>query len=186
MYNYSQFLTTIYDERLPVGHLGHGTHYSVLRSATWIDDCRLPLKEPKAHDFAIIWDKDHNDRVIDVVEHLYMKNLLAPVLFVGESKGSLCVLVSHRFKETSDGHDFQAYVTSVSELARGQYDPLTAEVCPLGDSLSEIQIIASSQERVNLYLRNIYMLWDLGIKELKAGLIKPDLNAEPLLVNSIR
>lgn len=179
MLNYSEIITTLHDEKYPVGNLGHGTHYSILRTATWFDNCRLPLKEPKIHDLAIIWDKDHDKRIIDVVEHLYMKNLLVPVLFVGESNGCLSVIVSPQFKEASDEQAFQTFVSSVVKLAKNHYEPWTAEVCVFGENLSELQLIDSSCERAELYLKNIYMLWDLGLKDFRVGLRRPDLNAEP-------
>ena len=183
MYKYSELFTTRYDQEHPVGHIGSGTHYSVLRASTWFDNCRLPLREPKVHDFAIIWDKNHDKRVIDIVEHMYMKNLLAPALFVGESNGMLSVIVSPDFKESSDENDFQAYVSSVAKLAKNQYAPWTAEVSVFWES--EFQIIASSKEHADLYLKNISMLWDLGQKDFCVGLRKPDLNSEPLLAEMI-
>lgn len=185
MYKYSELFTTRYDQEHPVGHIGSGTHYSVLRASTWFDNCKLPLREPKVHDFAIIWDKDHDKRVIDIVEHMYMKNLLAPALFVGESNGVLSVLVSPNFKESSDDNDFQAYVSSVVKLAQNQYAPWTAEVSVLGETQSELQIIASSKEHADLYLKSINLLWDLGQKDFNVGLKNPDLNTEPLLAEMI-
>ena len=178
MRNYSEIITTIHDEKYPVGHLGNGTHYSVLRTATWFDNCGLSLKEPKIHDLAIIWDKDHDERVIDIVEHLYMKNLLAPVLFVGESNGCLSVLVSPLFKNASDEQAFQAFVSSIVELAKNQYEPWIAKVDVFEDTQSELPIIDSSRERVELYLKNIGMLWELGLKDFSVGLRTSDLNVK--------
>jgi hypothetical protein len=42
----------------------------------------------------VIWDEDHDERVIGVVERMYFAGLLHPVLFVGERKGSLTVVLS--------------------------------------------------------------------------------------------
>ncbi|MDD2321237.1 MAG: hypothetical protein PHO83_14430 [Geobacteraceae bacterium] len=179
MKNYSQFITTLHDDNYPVGHLGYGTHYSVLRTTSWFDSCRLPLKEPQIQDLAIIWDKDRDKRIIDFVEHLYMKNLLAPVLFVGESTGHLSVILSPLFKVKSKEHDYEVFVSSIIELAKNQFEPWTAEVRVFGETLAEFKIIKSSSERVELYLNNIFMLWDLGLKDFRLGLSKPELYSRP-------
>ncbi len=185
MNNYSEFLTTLHDEKKPVGNLGCGAHYSVLRTAAWFDSCRLHLEEPKAHDFAIIWDKDHNESVIDVVEHMYQKNLLAPVLFIGERKGRLSVIVSQQYKEMSDRHDYDDYVSSVVELAKNKNEPWTAAVCVFGEIESDHQIMDLSQDHVERYLGFINDLWGLGLKDFGVYLNKPDLLADPLLIDTI-
>lgn len=174
-YVYSQIFETMHDEKKAVGNIGNGSHYSVLRTPSWFDDCKLLLKEPMIQDFAIIWDKDHDCRVIEFVEHMYMKNLLSPVLFVGERNKHLSVLVSPLLKETLSELEFEAFVFSVVELAKNQYEPCTAEVCVYGDTQSVLQIIDSSRENVELYLKNIHMLLDLGLKDFRVGLCKSGL-----------
>jgi predicted nucleic acid-binding protein len=56
MQTYSPYFKTLYDQPEPIGRLGRGTHYSVLRC----------LGLSGFHDFAIIWDEDHDKRVIAV------------------------------------------------------------------------------------------------------------------------
>ncbi len=177
---FPQFFKTIHSDNKAVGDIGDGSHYSVLRSTTWYDNSRLLLNEPMIHDFAIIWDKDHDNRIIEFVEHMFMNNVLSPVLFVGESKEHLTVFVSPLFRETTDEHVFQDYVSSVVELAKNQYVPWTAEVCVFGEALTKHQIIDSSNDRVELFLKNINMLWNLGLKDFRVGLCRPDLYAEPI------
>ena len=94
---YSSLFTTIYDQPEPVGRIGRGTHYSILRSVEWLDVMRQPLKVPQIHDFAIIWDEDHDVRLIDVLERLYLTGLLAPIQFIGERKAMLTVITAARF-----------------------------------------------------------------------------------------
>jgi len=180
MYSYSQFLTTLHDEQQPVGRFGDGTHYSVFRTASWFDSSIRPLKEPMIHDFAVIWDKDHDTQIIDLVEHLYLKNLMAPVLFVGERDGVLSVLVSAQGNE-SQRQDFQGYVSSVAELAKNQFEPWNVEVSAFGENLPRHRIIDSAEENVDLYLKNIQMLWGLGLKNFSVCLNRPDLSAKPKL-----
>ena len=68
--SYSKLFSTLHDEAEPVGNLGRGTHYSVFRAAEWFDVERRPLVQAQIHDFAIVWDEDHDTRVISTVEVL--------------------------------------------------------------------------------------------------------------------
>ena len=43
---YSTLFSCLYDEPDPVGQLGRGTHYSVMRSVEWLDVTRRPLALP--------------------------------------------------------------------------------------------------------------------------------------------
>src|SRR5688572_1906398 len=79
---YSKLFACLYDEPAPVGNLGRGTHYSVMRSVEWLDVVRRPLPLPEIHDFAVIWDEDHDSRVIEAVERIYMAGLLSPIQFI--------------------------------------------------------------------------------------------------------
>jgi hypothetical protein len=167
MKNYSQILATLHDEAAPVGNLGRGTHYSVLRTTAWFDDCMLPMQKPRLHDFAVIWDEDHDERVITSIEELYKKNLFSPVLFIGERKGSLNVIISSELKKTVGEHAFQGYVDSVFKLAQDQEDPWPAYVSAFGESSAWQSIINSSCECVELYLKNIHMLWNIGLKDFQ-------------------
>ena len=72
-----------------MGDFGRGTHYSVLRVPIWQDEWLSPLPQGALLDFAVIWDEDHDERVMQVIEELYFSGLLGPVRFVGERKGSL-------------------------------------------------------------------------------------------------
>jgi hypothetical protein len=74
--------------------LSAGTHYSVLRVPIWQDEWLNPLAQGLLLDFAVIWDEDHDARVMEAVETLYFSGLLSPVRFIGERKGSLSVLIS--------------------------------------------------------------------------------------------
>src|SRR5260370_21913517 len=91
--SYSAFFQTLHDEAKPVGKIGRGTHYSILRAQVWQDERLKPLKKGMLADFAVIWDEDHDERVIEVIEWLYFEGLLSPIRFIGERKGSLTVLL---------------------------------------------------------------------------------------------
>jgi hypothetical protein len=167
---YSHLFSCIHDEPTPVGQIGRGTHYSVFRAAEWHDVMRRPLPVAQVHDFAVIWDEDHDTRVIDVVEKLYMKSLLSPVQFIGERKGSLNVIVAAKFYYGVSEAELDAYKEAVAAEASdvgGDYWP--AEIGSFDRSEIDHQtdigtIIQDTDFRTKTYLRNIDALWRLGTK----------------------
>ncbi len=183
--SYSTLFSTLYDEQAPIGHLGRGTHYSVFRSVEWLNVERKPLIKPQIHDFAIIWDEDHDTRVIQAVEQIYMSGLLSPVQFIGERKGTLTVLVAARFWGYSSESEFGEYVKQISEVSLMHDDPWPVEVglfdrspamgmdfFPGTHSQDEMHhqcdskgIINDNEHRVLTYLKNVDSLWGLGTKD---------------------
>jgi hypothetical protein len=245
MQKYSDFFQTLHDETGPTGYLGAGTHYSVLRAVVFHDPRGQPLREALFTDFAVIWDKDHDVRVIDPIQQFYGRGLLSSFVMFGESKGvftaivpavetppvrreflkkvddlelsvrsSLCLkndgivylgdLVQkteaemlrtpnfgrrslNEIKEVlyqmglhlgmevpgwSASSEFLAnkrrfdFLTSqVGEICAKLDDPWNSRVVALEKaSGGEHGIIADTDERVNLYLRNLQMLWQLGME----------------------
>ncbi len=159
---YSPFFQTLHDETQPVGHFGRGTHYSILRVPIWQDEWLNPLPRGSLLDFALIWDEDHDERVIQVIEELYFCGLLAPVRFIGERKGSLSVLIDEKTVEAWDRAALKSYREAVSDVGQSLEDPWPATVdAVFGPNRS---IIHASKEDVTLYLQNIQLLWHLGAK----------------------
>ncbi len=167
---YSTLFSCLYDEPEPVGSLGRGTHYSVLRSVEWLDVTRRPLAIPQVHDFAVIWDEDHDIRVIDAIERIYMAGLLSPVQFIGERKGSLYAIVAAKFYFLGSAEDTKAYEKAIEAITQDQPDTWTAYVgsfdrSPGSPHQTQLDAIISDDEhRVRLYLANIDSLWRLGTK----------------------
>ena len=159
---YSPFFQTLHDETQPVGHLGRGTHYSVLRVPIWQDQWLNPLPVGSLLDFAVIWDEDHDERVIQAIEDLYFCGLLAPVRYIGERKGSLSVLIDEKTVQAWDHSKLKSYREAVSDVGQNLEDPWPTTVATV--SSSKHSIIHASNEDVTLYLRNIHMLWFLGAK----------------------
>lgn len=157
---YSPFFVTLHDETFPVGMLGRGNHYSVLRAVTWHDSCLNPLPNAEFLDFAVIWDEDHDTRVMMVVETMYFDGLLAPVRFIGERKGGLIVLVA---PETAAAWDLPSYTQRIEDAVRrsGLDDWWNVVVGYVG---TECSIIDATPEKVAVYLQNIDNLWNLGTK----------------------
>lgn len=169
--NYSTLFSTIYDEPNPIGQIGHGNHYSVLRSVEWLDVERLPLKEPQIHDFAVIWDIDHDTRVIDAIEKIYMAGLLSPVQFIGESKGSLFIVVAAKFYFSDTESMIESYTKAVNLITQTLDDPWdTGLGCfdRAPGSLHQcfnLHIIPDNETKVLNYLKTIDNLWGLGTKD---------------------
>ncbi len=162
---YAPFFHTLHDETQPIGTLGRGTHYSVLRAVIWHDAVLRPLPRAALLDFAVIWDEDHDERIIDAVLALYFAGLLSPVLFIGERKGTLSVLLQHDARTGRSKAALATYAKSVEDIAQRLEDPWTLTIDSVNDA--EHSIINDDPVSVDLYLRNIHMLWKLGIKATK-------------------
>src|SRR5262245_36988079 len=83
MQTYSDFFKTLHDERSPTGYLGRGTHCSILRAVVFHDEHETPLPSGEFTDFAVIWDEDHDVRVIESIEKIYRLGLLPCFLMLG-------------------------------------------------------------------------------------------------------
>lgn len=167
---YSNYLSCLYDEPGPVGNLGRGTHYSVFRCVEWKEGFeRKDLPTARAHDFAILWDEDHDDRIIEVLERLYIAGMLSPVLFVGERKGSLSLIYSADCFRNTDGEAVAMFMDDVSDLAfvgEGDSWVTTWGYFDRNDLSNHdcASIIHADRQRVITYLSNIESLWSLGHK----------------------
>lgn len=173
---YSTLFSTVYDESEPVGNLGRGTHYSVLRCAEWFDVTRTHLNQAEVHDFAVIWDEDHDTRVIQVIEQLYMEGLLSPVQFIGERKAFLTVIVAAKFYFWGSEDNIRDYENRIKYIAENLgFDSWIAEVgmfdrAPGNPHQNDPKgIVAAETHRVQTYLNNIDSLWTLGTKKYISG-----------------
>uniref|UniRef100_E6XQ53 Uncharacterized protein n=1 Tax=Shewanella putrefaciens (strain 200) TaxID=399804 RepID=E6XQ53_SHEP2 len=166
--SYSTLFTTIYDEVKPIGNLGRGTHYSILRSTESCNSLLDQLNHFKIHDFSVIWDEDHDTRIINVIEKLYISKLLSPVVFIGERKGGVTAIVEKEFYFS--GGSYAYFRSRLEDIANdsndpwcvevGYYDRETDSVC-----ISSQVIINAPGKQVSTYLNNINNLWSLGLKE---------------------
>lgn len=160
---YSPFLATVYDEPAPVGLIGAGTHYSVLRAL------RLPWGHvnatPEYIDVAVVWDADHDERVISVLEGLYVAGVLTHVLAVGERKGFFYVLVEDDLPVPAVqqlGRDVDAVLERVPTN-----DVWTGSIHRyMGATISGL--VVDEPDRVGRYFAALRVLWDLGRKSIAA------------------
>jgi hypothetical protein len=164
---YSTIFSCIHDEAGPLGSLGRGAHYSVFRCVEWVDVLLRPLSRQKIHDFAVIWDEDHDDRVMEAIEQIYLAGLLAPVLFIGEKKGNLTVVLDLRFFQLPP-QKVEQYEADILQISENLPDSWPAFVGSFDRDLTKrvsgpsASIIADTDDRVEVYLRNIDSLWGLG------------------------
>lgn len=168
---YSTLLSCIYDEQEPIGNLGRGTHYSVLRSIEWLDVTRQRLPVPEIHDFAVVWDEDHDTRVIPVIERIYMAGLLSPIQFIGERKGGLTVIVAARFYFAGSENETELYRQAIEQATNlDNNDCWNVTLGSFDRQLGSPQqtfpesLINADETKVITYLRNIDNLWNIGSK----------------------
>lgn len=166
---YSELFNTLYDEQEPIGEIGRGTHYSVLSSVEWNSAFRKPLSKPLAHKFAVVWDEDHDTRVIHSIENLYKAGLFAPVEFIGERKGFLTVVVGNCIYNESD-KIIREYTSAVTNAAQPYDDEWSVEIgvferLPFsGPQAICNSLIHDAEHKANTYLKNINNLWGVGIE----------------------
>lgn len=187
MQKYSDFFKTLHDEQGPTGYLGRGTHYSVLRAVVFHDPTGKPLPEGQFANFAVIWDEDHDTRVMEPIEEIYRRGLLSSFLMFGERKGSFTAILSNHVRgdlfRRADGR-VELLKTEINRICQALSDPWPSEVVyrPL---LGETNPIINDEiKKVDLYLNNLEMLWQLGtagVPPLEAN--TPALN--PLLFRKV-
>ena len=154
MRTYSTLFSTLYDQESPVGNLGRGTHYSVLRFAGVFGNTF------QVHDFAVVWDEDHDTRVIPIAEQLHAAGLMWRVLAIGEREGGITVLVRH----LEQAEIFVKVARRISETGvDGDSFGCDIEEFPGGGRL----IVDDEASRVQNYLRGVDALWQLGTKSIE-------------------
>ncbi|MGS0680594.1 hypothetical protein ACVBIL_05455 [Shewanella sp. 125m-7] len=163
---YSTLFSTVYDEQAPIGHLGRGTHYSIFRAAQFLNNLYQPQTPLRIQDFCVVWDEDHDTRVIEVIEKLYLNNLLAPVLYIGERKGGVTVILDKEFYDNQSL--LHSFYQQLNRISQGLDDPWCSEVGYLDLSNKDANpetLVNDSRQKVTVYLNNINNLWSLGQKE---------------------
>jgi hypothetical protein len=142
MQTYSDFFKTLHDETSPTGHLGRGTHYSVLRAVVFHDPMGNALSEGQFADFAVIWDEDHDTRVMEPIEEIYRRGLLSSSLMFGEHKGTLTAILLDKFSMLDVAFD-PAFLTRVDDLVLS----LRTELCLKNDNIAYVgDIVQRSDE----------------------------------------
>jgi len=116
-------------------------------------------------DFAIIWDADHDTRVIKAVEAIYRAGWLSSILMIGERKGTLHAVVCGNTQEDWRQEGFlrllEGYLDIVAQTTV-ERDPWLSSLRTLANP--DRKIIDDEDDKVRLYLANLKMLWRLGVR----------------------
>jgi len=153
---YSPFFETLYDQPSPVGRLGRGVHYSVLRAVVWSDIHGDPTSTGRFLDFAVVWDEDHDPRVIEVIEAVYFAGLLGPVQVVGERKASMTFLFDPASRLNADG-ERTAYEAALVKF-NPDTDEFFKEVAEPGYSGNLVQSEGARAVRFVDHIRDLHKL----------------------------
>jgi len=157
---YSPFFRTLHDEKSPVVELCGGMHYSILRLISWHDKYLKSLQRAHFQDVAIVWDGDHDTRLISVLQSLYFSGLMPPVLFVGERKGMLWLLLDPEAANRLDLEEYEKRtVDAVGQSGIG--DSWSVE---LESEVAQPGLFGLSGLESKTYLDCINLLWHPGIK----------------------
>jgi hypothetical protein len=137
----------------------------VLRAITFHDAVGDVLPEGKFCDFAVIWDEDHDERVLAPIEAVYRCGFLASFLIFGERKGGFTAILAEEGCGSERQLLLAARLASITESVDG--DSWPARVTTLGSA--DNPIISDAADKVDLYLTNLKMLWNLGLKGAVSG-----------------
>lgn len=163
MKKYSSYFDVIFDEAEPVAKLGRGAHYSVFRAVSWHSPQGEFLPRAQNHDFAVIWDEDHDPRIINCVEELYFDGHLSKFSIFGERKANLTAIPTSDALKFYGREALERLVKQVAEFA-AKPDHWNGEVYGIDDD--NLSIILDDYARVSAYLNNIMLLWKLGGKPI--------------------
>ncbi len=173
---YSHLFSCLFDQAAPVGNLGRGAHHSVFRAVQWHGPDGPYPTHGRVQDFAVIWDEDHDTRVIDLSERLHLAGLLWPVAFIGERKGVVTVLCATMAGPTQDlMENYVQKIRSIASDVNGDYWTCQIGQFQRAGVLNEatpddvLGIISDDSWRVGAYLRGIDALWELGPKSSSDG-----------------
>jgi hypothetical protein len=169
---YSPLFSCIYDQPEPVGSIGRGSHYSVFRTVQWRDIDGDFRDSGREHDIAVVWDEDHDSRIVDVIGHFHMAGLLWPVVFIGERKGLLTLILWHGVDPSVERAD---WYDAVREIAANEtdHDSWSVEYGTFHRDPANTQgltepsgLIADDRSRVVAYLQAIDVVWQVGEKHI--------------------
>lgn len=179
---YSLLFSTLYNEPSPIGQLGRGAHYSVIQAVQWVRPSDgETLTYPLLQRMGILWDEDHDTRVIDVIEAGYMNRLLHPVLFMGERKACLTVVVRNEFEITEEY--IRAWDEVNDRFSKAQGDYWNVEIVHRCDAARRAQVINDDSEVVETYLQNIMNVWKIGLHRHPSQPIEGGMAQSSTIVN---
>ncbi|WP_152754278.1 hypothetical protein [Burkholderia cepacia] len=166
---YSTLFQCRYDEPRANPNLPY--HYSVFRAVSAHNVEQLPTALPHVHDFAVLWDDDHDTRIIHVLEEMLMIGMLPGVQFIGEHKGELTVILAARTYWRIDTKKYAARLHKLTGLSAGDY--WTVRIGMYDHSPGSLRsghqcdfqnILGMGEEEEHAHLFAIDSQWKLGTK----------------------
>jgi hypothetical protein len=164
---YSTFFTCLHDEDRQVASCLPA--YSVFRAIDSRDVTRKPTERPRVHDFVVIWDDDHDARIIAVIEEMLMAGILPGVQFISEHKGTLSIILASPTYWANDPEEFKAQVSKLSAAAGdfwvvevGMIDT-TAGNMKIQHQCDFLEILGNSDAEIAFFFL-IAAAWQLGTK----------------------
>jgi len=130
------------------------------------------------HDFVVIWDDDHDTRIIAVVEEMLMAGILPGVQFISEHKGTLSIILA---SPTYWGPDVEEFKAHVSRLTAAAGDYWTVEVGMIDTTPGNLKVlnqcdfleILGSGDAETAFFFLISAAWNLGTKKYQSIDIPP-------------
>lgn len=149
--------------------------YTIFRAFDSKDVTQKPTSTPHIHDFCVLWDEDHDERVIHVAESLFSAGLLPGVQFLRESKGTLhIILAAKTFFEVKEPQKvYSDHMHQVIPLLDDFWHPEVGmyDRSDLGQFNNPHQcefngLLGSNPSLTLCKLWNIDHQWDLGTKPM--------------------
>lgn len=164
---YSTLFHCLYDEQTP--KTPRFPHYSVFRAIDSRDVHQRPTERPRVHDFAVIWDDDHDTRIIRVLEEMLMSGVLPGVQFIGEHKGTLTIILA---AATYWEIDIKAFTAKVAGLTKAAGDWWVVDVGMFDRSPGNLarfhqcdfREIVGNRDADRAFLFTVDAMWSLGTK----------------------
>lgn len=166
---YSTLFHCLYDhpERSGLGHMG----FSVFRAIDCRDIDLNPTPLPYVHDFAVIWDEDHDTRIIPVIEEMLMAGILPGVQFIGEHKGTITIVLAAKTYWKINTDDFADRVRQLTagaigdfwDVDVGMYDHSEGNLRK-GEQCQFYELTGHHWEQGHAFLYLLDATWRLGTK----------------------
>ncbi|BBK37601.1 hypothetical protein STAQ_26790 [Allostella sp. ATCC 35155] len=154
MRTYSPFFVTLYDQADPVGNFGRGLHYTVLQATSWHIPHGGVSERPHLHSFAVIWDEDHDERVIAPIEEIYLSGKLSRFMFFSERKGMFTATLGPNILIPKDSPKLIEEIENiVHNSAHGDWWHVEID-----QHIDKPRTLSQSW----VFLENIRMVWRLG------------------------
>lgn len=117
METYSPLFTTLYDQQGPIGDGTIDVHYSVLQAVTWHKVNSGIADRGYHHRFAIIWDEDHDTRVIVCIEEIYLAGLLPKFIMFGENQAGFTAVLNEAYVREDENDALAGKILDIAETS---------------------------------------------------------------------